>query len=155
MLLKCGVGEDFWESLGLQGDQQVNPRGNQSCWSWNCNILTLWCEEVTLKAGGQGETRGWDDWMASPTRYTWVWASSGCWWWTEKPCTSVRGVAKGQTWLRNWTELNWPILINQDNLSYCYMCLILLNLTGSIKHMCFILYLHWVYVKTRKLPFLC
>ena len=54
-----------------------------------------WCEELThwkrpwcwerLKAGGEGDDRGWDGWMASPTRWTWVWASSGSWWWTGKP----------------------------------------------------------------------
>ena len=29
--------------------------------------------------------RGWDSWMASLTPWAWVWASSGSWWWTEKP----------------------------------------------------------------------
>ena len=33
----------------------------------------------------EGDNRGWDGWMAAPTRWTWVWASSGGWWWTEKP----------------------------------------------------------------------
>ena len=42
-----------------------------------------WCWE-RLKAG-EGDGRGWDGWMASPTRRTWVWASSGSWWWTGKP----------------------------------------------------------------------
>ena len=47
------------------------------CWSWNSNTLATWCEELThlkspwcwerLKAGGQGDDRGWDGWMASPT----------------------------------------------------------------------------------------
>ena len=64
-------------------------------WSWNSNTLAPWCKELTpwkilwcwerLKAGGEGDDRGWDCWMASPTRWTWVWASSGCWWWTGKP----------------------------------------------------------------------
>ena len=35
-----------------------------------------------LKAGGEGDGRGWDGWMASPTWWTWVWAGSGSWWWT-------------------------------------------------------------------------
>ena len=35
--------------------------------------------------GGEGDNRGWDGWMASPSRWTWVWASSRCWWWTGKP----------------------------------------------------------------------
>ena len=44
----------------------------------------LWCWE-RLKAGGEGDNRGWDGWMALPTQSTWVWASSGSWWWTGKP----------------------------------------------------------------------
>ena len=65
------------------------------CWSWNCNTLATWCEELThwrrpwcwerLKVGGEREDRGWDGWMASLTRWTLVWASSGSWWWTKKP----------------------------------------------------------------------
>ena len=51
MLLKCGVGEDSWESLGLQGDP-TSPSLMKSvlgihwkdwCWSWNSNILATWC----------------------------------------------------------------------------------------------------------------
>ena len=38
-----------------------------------------------LKAGGEGDDRGWDGWMASLTQWTWVWAISGSWWWTGKP----------------------------------------------------------------------
>ena len=57
--------------------------------------LATWCEEVThwkrpwcwerLRAGDEGCNRGWDDWMALPTQWTWVWASSGRWWRTGKP----------------------------------------------------------------------
>ena len=43
-----------------------------------------WCWE-RLKAGGEGDDRGWDGWMASPTRGTWFWVSSKSWWWTGKP----------------------------------------------------------------------
>ena len=39
----------------------------------------LWCWEG-LRAGGEGDDRGWDGWMASPTRSTWVWVNSGSWW---------------------------------------------------------------------------
>ena len=53
--------------------------------------------------------RGWDGWMASPTRWTWVWASSGSWWWTGKPgmlqSMGLQGV--GHDWA---TELNWPLI---------------------------------------------
>ena len=38
-----------------------------------------------LGAGGEGDDRGWDGWMASPTRWTWVWVNSGSWWWTGRP----------------------------------------------------------------------
>ena len=65
------------------------------CWSWRCNILATWCKELTLwkrpwcwerlKAGGEGDDRGWDGWMASSTQWTWVWASSRSWRWTGKP----------------------------------------------------------------------
>ena len=63
--------------------------------SWSSNTLAIWCEELThlkrpwcwerLKAGGEGDDREWDGWMASPTGWTWVWASSGSWWWTGRP----------------------------------------------------------------------
>ena len=43
-----------------------------------------WCWE-RLRAGGEGEDRGWDGWMASPIQWTWVWADSGRWWRTGKP----------------------------------------------------------------------
>ena len=59
-------------------------------WSWNCNTLGTWCEELTqwkspwcwerLKVGGEGDDRGWDGWMASLTQWTWVWVSSRSWW---------------------------------------------------------------------------
>ena len=38
-----------------------------------------------LKARGEGDDRGWDGWMASPTQWTWVWVNSGSWWWTGSP----------------------------------------------------------------------
>ena len=38
-----------------------------------------------LKAGGEGDDRGWDDWMASLTQWTWVWVNSVSWWWTGRP----------------------------------------------------------------------
>ena len=59
------------------------------------NTSATWYEELThwkrpwcwerLKAGGEGDDRGWDGWMASPTLWTWVWVNSGSWWWTGKP----------------------------------------------------------------------
>ena len=61
-----------------------------------------------LGAGGERDDRGWDRWMASPTRWTWVWINSGSWWWTGRPgVLRFMGVAKSQTWLSDWAELNW------------------------------------------------
>ena len=82
--------------------QPVNPKGNQPwiihwkdwCWSWSSNLLATWCKKPThwkrpwcwerLRAGGEGEDRGWDGWMASPTQWTWVWAKSERQWRTER-----------------------------------------------------------------------
>ena len=58
-----------------------------------------------LKAGGEGDDRGWDGWMASSTWWTWVWASSRSWWWTEKP--GVLQSMGSQRFGHNWeSELN-------------------------------------------------
>ena len=87
--------------LNCEEIQPVHPKGNQS-WIFigradteaEAPILATWCEEVThwkrpwcwerVKAGGKGDDKGWDGWMASPTRWAWVWASSRSWWWTGK-----------------------------------------------------------------------
>ena len=78
----------------------LHPKGNQSwifhwkdwCWSYT---LAMYCNELThlkrpwcwkrWKAGGEGDSKGWDGWIASSTGWTWVWASSGSSWWTGKP----------------------------------------------------------------------
>ena len=105
MLLNCGVGEDFWESLGLQGDP-TSPSWRRSvlgvhwkdwCWSWNSSTLATWFKELThlkrpwfwerLKAGGEED--GWgerrDVLLASLTQWTWVGVNSRSWWWTGRP----------------------------------------------------------------------
>ena len=59
-----------------------------------------------LKAGGEGDDGGWDGWMASPTQWTWVWASSRSWWWTERPgvLQSMRSQGAGHDWVTELTE---------------------------------------------------
>ena len=124
MLLNCGVGEDSWESLGLQGDS-TSPFERRSilgvhwkdwCWSWNSNTLATSCKEMThlkrswcwerLRAVGEGDDKGWDSWMASLTRWTWVWVDSGSWWWTGRP--GVLQFMGSQRVGHDWaTELNW------------------------------------------------
>ena len=115
--------EKTQESLGMQGIQPVHPKGNQSwiftgrtdgeaetpiLWPPDAkNWLTGkdWCWERS-KAGGEGDDRGSDGWMASPTRWTWVWVSSGSWGWTGRP--GVLHSMRSQRVRHDWvTELNW------------------------------------------------
>ena len=113
----------FESPLDCKEIKPVNPKGKSvlnihwkdRCWSWNSNTLATWCEELTpwkrpwcwerLKAR-EGDDRGWDSWMASPTWWTWVWASSGSWWWKGREAwrAAVHGVAKSQTQLSDWTD---------------------------------------------------
>ena len=104
--------------------QPVHPEGDQSwvftgrtnaetetpiLWprhekSWLIGKKKPWCWEG-LGAGGEGENRGWDGWMASPTQWTWVWVNSN-WWWTERPGVwwfmGLQSVGHDRV-----TELNW------------------------------------------------
>ena len=92
-------------------------------WNWNSNTLAAWCKELThlkrpwcwerLKAGGEGDDRGWDGWVASPTQWAWGWVNSGRWWWTGRP--SVLEVTKHRTQLSDWTELNCSMNAAEDN----------------------------------------
>ena len=75
----------------------------------SCGELThwkrLWCWEG-LGAGGKGDDRGWDRWMASLTRWMWVWVNSRSWWWTGRPW--VLQFMGSQRVRHDWeTELNW------------------------------------------------
>ena len=135
MLLNCGVGEDSWESLGLQGDP-TSPFSRRSalgflwkewCWSWNSSTLATSCEELTywkglwcwerLGTGGEGDNRGWDGWMASLTQWTGVWVNSGSWWWTGRP--GVLWFMGSQRVGHDWaTELNTSIFFFQQRNLY-------------------------------------
>ena len=88
--------------------------------------LATWCEELThlkrswcwerLKAGGEGGNRGWDSWMASPTWWTWVWASSGSWGWdSEAWRAAVHEVTKSRTRLSDWTVSSLPFSSNTSH----------------------------------------
>ena len=74
--------------------------------------MTPWKRQEILNVGGEGDNRGWDGWMASPTQWTWVWASSGSWWRTGKPgVLQFMGSQRvGQDWV---TELNWTSWIDE------------------------------------------
>ena len=87
------------------------------CWSWNSNTLATWCKDLThlkrpwywerLRAGGEGDDRGWDGWMASQTQWTLVWVDSGSWWWTGRP-----GVLHSMGYQR--VEHNWATELNKE-----------------------------------------
>ena len=138
--------------------QQVHPKGNQS-FIGRCSLEGLMLRlkllyfshlmqrvdslEKTLMlggigAGGEGDDRGWDGWMASPTRWTWVWVNSRNWWW-EAWRAAIHGVAKSRTQLSEWTELNWGMW----------------NLNSTVKNLTCTPYVercslnHWV---TREIP---
>ena len=120
--------KDSWEFLGLQGDPS-SPFWRRStlaflwkewCDSWNSSTLATSCEELThwkrlwcwggLGAGGKGDDRGWDGWMASRTRWTCEFE------WIPGVGDGQGGLACCDSWGRkesdvterlNWTELNW------------------------------------------------
>ena len=104
--------------------QPVYPKGDQSsiftertdAETWNSNTLATWRKELThckktlmlgkIAGRRRRDDRGWDGWMASPTQWTRVWASSGSWWWSGKP--GVLQSMGSQRVRHDWvTELNW------------------------------------------------
>ena len=110
-----------YEEINQSILKEINPEyfWKDWCGSWNSNTLATWCEELThqkrpccwerLKAGGEGDDRGWDSWMALPAWWTWVWTSSESWWWTGNPgVLQSMGSQRGR---HNWvTELDWTFL---------------------------------------------
>ena len=124
MLFNCGVAEDSWESLGLQGDSTspswrksvLNIHWKDWCWSWNSNTLVTWCEELThLKRPDSGKDwRQEEKGMTEDEIFGWHHHLNGhefeqasgvgdreAWF------AAVHGVTKHLTQLSDWTELNW------------------------------------------------
>ena len=138
MLLNCGVGEDSFRvpwtarrsnqsilkeispeySLeGLMLKLKLQYFGHQL---WRIDSLKRpWCWEG-LKAGGEGDDRGWDGWMASPTRWTWVWVNSGSWWWTGRPGMLGSQNSWGHKELDTTERLNWIELKGQNHKIYLH-----------------------------------
>ena len=94
---------------------------------WRADSLERpWCWK-RLRAGREGDDRGWDGWMASPTQWTWVWVNSGSWWWTGRP--GVLWFIGSQRVRHEWeTELNWT-----EDLYIYSLCLFSYNWYTSTK----------------------
>ena len=136
--------------------QPVNPKGNQS-WIFIARsdvedeASILWPPDAKnwltenrpwywerLRAGGEGDARGWDDWMASLTQWIWAWVSSRSWWWTGRP--GVLQAMGSQSWTRlsDWTGLNYI------NAVYCHqpngMAILCPQFTSVFTHIIFMNY---------------
>jgi len=86
------------------------------CHCFHCSPIYLpWCDGI--RKGWQEGMTGWDGWMASPTRWIWVWASSGSWWRTGKSgmLQSMGSQRIGHNWV---TELNWTDGTRYHDLSF-------------------------------------
>ena len=101
------------------------------CWSWKSSTLATSCEEVThwkrswcwegLWAGGEGDDRGWDGWMASPTQWTWFCVNSGSWWWTGRPgvLQSMGSQRAGHDWATELTD--WLNRCSVSSSNCCFL----------------------------------
>ena len=126
--------------------QSVHPKGDQ-CWIFirrtdvEAEAPILWLPDANSWLIGKdpdagkdwrqeekGRT-GWDGWMVSPTQWTWVWASSGSWWWTGRPgmLQSMGSQRVGHDWVTdlNWTEQRCLLQGLEGAVSYCVACGIL------------------------------
>ena len=133
MLLNCGVGEGLESPLDCKKIQPVHPKWVQSLvfigrtdaeaetpilWPPGAKSWLIWCWE-RLRAGGEGDNRGQDGWMASLTQWTWVWVDSRSWWWTGRP--GVLQSMGSQRVRHDWaTELNWTYLTYMQS-TWCEM----------------------------------
>ena len=128
MLLNRGLEKTLESPLDCKEIQPVHPKGGQSwvifartdveaetpiLWPPDAKNWLIWkdpwCWE-RLRAGGEGDDRGWDGWMASPTWWTWVWINSRSWWWTGRP--GVLWSMGSQRVRHDWvTKLNWTELM--------------------------------------------
>ena len=110
--------------LGCKEIQPVHPKGDQS-WVFigktDAETSILWPPHAKSwligkdpdaerwGAGGEGDDRGWDGWMASPTQCTWVWVNSGSWWWTGRPgmLWIIGSQRVGHDWVTELNRLLW------------------------------------------------
>ena len=97
----------FWIFIGRTAAEAETPilwpPDAKNCLHWK----RPWCWE-RLRAGGEADHIGLYGWMALLTQWIWVLVDSGNWWW-EAWHAVVHGFANSQTWLSDWTELNWTL----------------------------------------------
>ena len=108
------IREHLLQRVGYQGakalELQFLPLSRYFIWPW--------CWE-RLRAGGEGEGRRWDGWMASLTQWTGVWANSGSLWWTGRP--GILQSMESQSWTRlsDWTEPKTYFMFLGSPKTYC------------------------------------
>ena len=130
-------------ALNCKEIQPVHPKGDQSwifiertdaeaeapiLWPPDAKSWLIWKDPDTwerLRAGGEGDDREWDGWMASPTQWTWVWVNSGSWQWTGRPgvLQSMASQRVGHDWA---TELNPLLVTSFTNIFSQSMCCVLI-----------------------------
>ena len=132
----------LWSPLDCKEIQPIHSKGNQS-WVFigrtdaKAETPILWPSHMKnwlsgkdwsgewLGEGGEGDDRGWDGWMASPTRWTWVWVNSVSWWWTGRP--GMLQFMELQRVRHDWvTELKWTEL-NSIYTPFCVICVLYLS----------------------------
>ena len=113
MILNCGAGEDSWESLEQSILKEIDPEYSLEGLMLKLQYIGHLIQRANslektlvlgrMKAGGEGDDRGWDGWMASLTRWTWVWVNSGSWWWTGRPGELQSVCCKESDTTEDWT----------------------------------------------------
>ena len=96
-------GEQSWVFIGRTDVEAETP----ILWSLHAKSWPIWKDPDAWRDWGQEENRmtGWNDWMASPTLWAWVWVNSGTLWWTGRP--GVLWSMGSQRVVLDWTtELN-------------------------------------------------
>ena len=115
--------ETFESPMDCKEIQPVHPKGHQSwvfigrseieaempiLWPPDAKSRLIWKDPDAGKDWRREEKgpTGWDSWMASLTQWTWVWGSSGSWWWTGKPGV-LQSMGSQRVRHDRATELNW------------------------------------------------
>ena len=102
-------GDQSWVFIGRTDAEAetpiLRPLDMKKWLIWKNNVRPWFWEG--LGAGGEGDDRGWDGWMASLTQWAWVCVNSGSWWWTWRPV--VLRFMGLQRVGHDWTEMNWKI----------------------------------------------